>query len=135
MYQQTSWLTGYKIPSVTVSVGHSQPSQFLLHTALEIVLRGTVFFEQQKDLSSTFFLFNGQIDHENKADDKENNNANKKTVRLSSSALSSLPCSDPSALDSQECVPVGQKDLQEQYCEQTATVIANWADILFWDQI
>lgn len=81
MYQQTSWLTGYKIPSVTVSVGHSQPSQFLLHTALELVLRGTVFFEQQKDPSSSFFLFNGRIDHENKADDKENNNANKKTVR------------------------------------------------------
>lgn len=78
-----------------MSVGHSQPSQFLLHTALEIVLRGTVFFEQQKDLSSILFLFNGQIDHENKADDKENNNANKKYCESKFLCPSSLPCSDP----------------------------------------
>lgn len=76
-----------------MSLGHSQPSHCLLSTQLLKQTgithpRATICFEQHKDPSSILLLFSGKIDHENKADDKENSNANlENTVRISSSAL------------------------------------------------
>ena len=82
-----------KMLSLAVSLGHNQPShclfctQLLKQTGIRYP-RATVFFEQQKDLYSILLLFSGKTDHENKADDKENSNANlEKTVKISSSAL------------------------------------------------
>ena len=76
-----------------MSLGHSQPShclfytRFLKQTGIRYS-RATVFSEQHQDLSSTHFLFSGKMDHKNKADDKENSNANlENTVKVSSSAL------------------------------------------------
>lgn len=82
-----------KILSLTMSLGHSQPSHCLFRTQLLKQTgirhpRATVFSEQHKNLSSICFLFSGKIDHENKADDKENSNASlENTVKISSSAL------------------------------------------------
>lgn len=121
-----------KMLSLTTSLGHSQPSHCLFYTQLWKQTgirypRATVFFEQQ-DLSSILLLFIGKIDHENKADVKENSNANlENTVKISSSPLfRPMGCGQP-----RMCPP--SAELQEHHCEQIAMAVG--ADVSFWDHI
>lgn len=123
MYLQTlrQWT---KMLSLTVSLGHGQPSLCLFCTQLikaKLVLH---IPEQQFAWTARrpFFhslAFSGKIHHENKADDKENSNTNlENTEKISCFALSSHPFSDPLAWDKQECVASAEQ--QEHPCQQTA---------------
>lgn len=115
-----------KMLSLAVSLGHGQPSLCLFCTQLIKSKLALHIPEQQFAWTAQrpFFhslAFSGKIHHESKADDKENSNTNlENTVKISCFALSSHPCSDPLALDEQECVA------SAEWQEHTASKLPFW---------